>query len=337
MRMRTLLISSLAIIFGVSAAIGVYLMMGVTSEGAKAETVVVVVAAADLDRGQSLAKEHLGTREWPKDLVPEGTITNPEDILDRTLAIPLLKGDLVLEGKLAVKGAGRGLAAIIPAGMRAVTIQTPNVATGVAGFILPGNRVDVLLTMSNQGAADETGGGSTITLLQNLEILAVDQQTDVPEENLVDTKELRSVTLLVTPEEAARLDLGQNKGTLRLTLRNPTDELTTFVIPVTLAGLHRDPSEPEAVQPEAEQPEVVAPQISQPVAIPTTAPPKKKFSPQIRTLRGTRAGLSQFPLKQDVSTEDIEGSASPVVSSSGYSPSAGESSAELTVNPVPPE
>jgi len=334
---RTLWIGALAVIFGVSAAIGVYLMTGVTPEASRAETVSVVVATMDLARGQSLAKEHLSTREWPRDLVLEGAITNPEDIVDRTLAIPLLKGDFVMEGKLAPKGVGRGLAAIIPAGMRAVTIQTPNVATGVAGFILPGNRVDVLLTMSGQGTADDTGGGSTITLLQNLEILAVDQRTDVPEENLVDSKELRSVTLLVTPMEAARLDLGQNKGTLRLTLRNPTDELTNFVTPVTLAGLHRDPSEPEKVQPEP-----VASQISQPVATPTMASPKKKFNAQIRTLRGTRAGLIQISPTDGTPTDDtpaesIEDSASSPTSDSTRSFSTVESSVELAVHPVPLE
>jgi len=317
-RMRTFGISALAVIFGVSAAIGVYLMGGVTSESARKETVSVVVATADLVRGQSLAREHLETREWPKHLMPVGTITNPEDILDRTLSFPLLKGEILQEGKLAVEGAGRGLAAIIPEGMRAVTIQTPNVATGVAGFILPGNRVDVLLTMDNHGASDETGGGSTITLLQNLEILAVDQLTDVPEENIVDTKELRSVTLLVTPAEAARLDLGQNKGTLRLTLRNPTDELTSFVTPVTLAGLHRDPSEPDEEQ-------------SEPVVSQT-----RKVAQAIRTLRGTRTGLLQLQSPEDVPLEQAEGSDSPVVSTPAYAESARKSSAGFTANPVPP-
>lgn len=332
MQMRTVGIAALAIIFAVSAAVGVYLISGVTSEATKVELVSVVVATLDMNRGQSLAKEHLATRDWPRDLVPEGTITNPESILDRTLAMPLLKGDLLLEGKLAAKGSGRGLAAIIPAGMRAVTIQTPNVATGVAGFILPGNRVDVLLTMNSQGGADETGGGSTITLLQNLEILAVDQLTNVPEENMVDTKELRSVTLLATPTEAARLDLGQNKGTLRLTLRNPTDKLTDFVTPVTLAGLQSDPSEPDERQPES-----IAPQISPPVATPTTDPPKRKFNSQIRTLRGTRAGLIQFSPPEDGPKEQTESSASPAVGTSAYSLSARESSIEFPVNPVPSE
>ncbi len=263
-----------------------------------------MVANVDINRGQTLAAEQLTTYDWPKEMVPEGAITDLESVLDRTVANPLIKGELLLDGKLAAKGAGRGMAAIIPAGMRAVTIQTPNVATGVAGFILPGNRVDILLTMNNQGAADRTGGGSTITLLQNVEILAVDQQTDVPQDNKVNPTELRSVTLLVTPMEAAKLDLGQNKGTLRLTLRNPTDKGTDFVYPVTLTGLNLNSSE-SALEP-VEAPPVAVQSEAAPAA------PTRKILPQIRTLRGLRSGLIQVPARN---AEPEETTAAPQVSS----------------------
>src|SRR5205814_6406430 len=135
---------------------------------------------------------------YPKDLVPASAITRVEDALDRFVFIPLSKDDPVLNSKLLARGAGRGLAPLIPKGMRAFTIHTPNVASGVAGFILPGNKVDVLLTMSSGGGADDpTGGGITTTLLQHVEILAVDQQLVAPAENRVNATELRSVTLLV--------------------------------------------------------------------------------------------------------------------------------------------
>lgn len=293
MRLRTILIGVCALVFGVSAAAGVSMLGTSAAEPPKSATVSVIVAASDINRGLTLAAEHLKQCEWPKELVPEGAVTNLADVLDRTVAIPLIEGDLLLEGKLAAKGAGRGMAAIIPAGMRAVTIQTPNIATGVAGFILPGNKVDVLLTMNNQGQADHTGGGSTITLLQNVEILAVDQRTDVPQDNKVDTKELRSVTLMVTPTDAAKLDLGQNKGTLRLTLRNPADKSTELVDTVTLAGLNLNPSEI-----------VSEPSSAPPVAVAVEPPPvpqPKMSTKLIRTLRGTRAGLIQFPATHETS------------------------------------
>jgi pilus assembly protein CpaB len=293
---RTVLIGVFALVFGVSAAVGVYLFGTAPPKVIMPETVSVVVAAVDINRGQMLTAELLVSRDWPKEMVPEGAIVSIEEILERTVAIPLLKGDVLVDGKLAAKGTGRGMAAIIPAGMRAVTIQTPNVATGVAGFVLPGNKVDILLTMTNQGSADLTGGGSTITLLQNVEILAVDQQTDVPDANKMDPKELRSVTLMVTPLEAARLDLGQNKGTLRLTLRNPTDKATDFVDPVTLTGLNLNPAETIPTV------EVAIPPVAPPIVAPPLVKPQRA-PPQIRTLRGIRPGMIVFPAFKDDSSE----------------------------------
>ena len=110
------------------------------------------------------------------------------------------------------------MAALVPNGLRAFTIHTPSVASGVGGFILPGNKVDVLLTM------DGKRGSLTTTLLQNLEILAVDQRIDAPADNRIDPKQLHSVTLLVTPDQAAKLSLAQNKGSLHLALRNHKDD-----------------------------------------------------------------------------------------------------------------
>jgi Flp pilus assembly protein CpaB len=126
---------------------------------------------------------------------------------------------LVEQLKLSPKGQRR-LASLVSEGMRAFTIKT-NVASGVAGFILPGNKVDVILTvdssrLSTVGSIDRTGGGSTTTLLQNVEILAVDQKVEAPAENKVNSNDLRSVTLLVTPSQAAKLSLGQSKGDLHL-------------------------------------------------------------------------------------------------------------------------
>jgi pilus assembly protein CpaB len=285
MQKRTVLIGVFALVFGGSAAAGVYLLMDKPAEAPKAETVSVVVAASDISRGQTFTAEDLTQRDWPKDAVPEGALTNPQDVIDRTATTGLMKGDLLFDAKLAPKGAGKGLAAVIPAGMRAVTIQTPNIATGVAGFILPGNKVDVLLSMSAAGADDHTGGGSSLTLLQNVEILAVDQRIDAPQDNKMDTKELRSVTLLVSPADAAKLDLGQNKGTLHLALRNAEDRETADVEPATLAGLKIGRSAPVVI------PQPVPVQVVKPV--PLALPQKAPL--QIRTFRGNSSAYFTLP------------------------------------------
>jgi pilus assembly protein CpaB len=229
---RSGLIVMLSLVFGGSAAVGVNkYVTNMQPVVQKIDTVPVVVTVEEIPRGTSITKSLVKTRDYPKAMVPPGTLAKVEDVLDRAVFIPLVKDEPVLDGKLAPKGAGRGMAALVPNGMRAFTIHTPNVASGVAGFILPGNKVDVLLTM------DSKGGSMTTTLLQNLEILAVDQSIDAPPENKVDSKQLRSVTLLVTPDQAAKLGLAQNKGSLHLSLRNLKDDQHANTSSASLAQL----------------------------------------------------------------------------------------------------
>jgi Flp pilus assembly protein CpaB len=237
-------------------------------------SVTLMVTPADaskIDLGQNKGTLRLGLRN-PAD-------TSTDFVEPVTLAGLLQNPNLVVEAPKP-KPASRGLAAVIPPGMRAVTIQTPNVATGVAGFILPGSKVDVLLSMSGQGRNDNTGGGSTITLLQNVEILAVDQRVEAPQEEKISDKELRSVTLLVTPTDAARLELGHNKGILHLNLRNPDDSSMQAIETVTLAGLLQN-------------------QNSKPQ-------PKKQAAAQIRTLRGNQLGSVSFQIADEEDAGEAE-------------------------------
>lgn len=243
MSVRTLLTVALALVFGLSAAMGVNMLVNRRATAIPTQGVPVVMAAVAIPRGGMITADLVKLADYPKDRVPQGAITRLEDAIDRCVFIPLMPGEPMLDSKLAPKGAGRGMAALVPQGMRAFTIQTPNVAAGVAGFVLPGNRVDVLLTM-NGGNEDGTGGGSTTTLLQNVEILAVDQTIDAPAENKVDATHLHSVTLLVTPNQAAKLDLGQNKGTLHLSLRNIEDNLPANTTPATMNELRLHQEKP---------------------------------------------------------------------------------------------
>jgi len=276
MSLRTILVGVFALVFGLAAALGVYLIGRSKAEKPATEMISVIVAKQSISRGQTLSADLLVDRPWPKDAVPEGAITDPQAALERAVLIPIAKGELILGVKLASKDAGRGMAALVPPGMRAVTIQTPNVATGVAGFILPGNKVDVLLTVATQGMNESSGGATTFTLLQNVEILAVDQRIEAPQENKMDLKELRSVTLMVTPADAARLDLGQNRGTLQLALRNAADEAMPVVAPATLSGLSGFSVNPAPTIREIEA-----------VTAIVSPPPARR----IRTLRGLESGI----------------------------------------------
>jgi len=222
----------LALVCGVSAAVGVSRLR----QSGGVDTASVLVARGDIPRGRMLTEDQVELRDWPSSMIPRHAVQKVEDVVGRAAAVPIVAGDVISDTKLSGKDAGRGVAALVPAGMRAYTIQTSKAASNVAGFVLPGNRVDVLLSL-NQMVAQESGGGSCTTLLQGVEILAVDQRLDAPAENKVDPKDLQSVTLLVTPKQAALLDLGQNLGQLNLSLRNLDDRAQVDTDPVTLAKL----------------------------------------------------------------------------------------------------
>ncbi len=279
MSIRSVLVVLLALVFGACAAVGVSMLRNPPPpEPAPApvvETVPVVVALVDIPRFTTLAPDMLKTREFPKDTVPAGAANRVEDVTDRVALSGLVKDEPIIEGKLALRGTGHGMAPGLPIGMRAFTILVPTQSSGVAGFILPGNKVDVLLTTSgNGGPGDPTGGATTRTLLQSIEILAVDQQVDAPSGNKVDVNVMRSVTLLVTPDEAQMLDLAQNKGILHLSLKNPEDTKDVRRKPVTMADIGLAPELPKGKEPEAA-----------PVLTAEPPPPAK-----IRTLRGNVSG-----------------------------------------------
>jgi pilus assembly protein CpaB len=308
---RTITIVVLALVFSGSAAIGVNQLLSRTGE-AKEDGVPVVVAMLDVPRGTMLSSDMVRVVQRPKSSVLVGTIDKPENAVDRAVFTPLIKDEPILESKLAPKGAGVGMSPLIPKGMRAITIRTPSIDTAVAGFILPGNRVDVLLTMNSQMTTedDPTGGASTTLLLQNVEILAVDQLIDSPAANKVDQNQLRSVTLLVHPEQAMDLELGQNKGTLHLVLRNLEDDADAA--PGVASTLNKirfradQPNKKAELAPEPEPEKEIPAEAPEPVVAAAPAAATAPAAPQqvevqIKTLHGNQQ--SQVPVKMYAPTK----------------------------------
>jgi pilus assembly protein CpaB len=297
MSTRTIAIVFLALMCGASMAVGVMRtnQNKRTGEVNMATTIPVVVAAADIPRGKMVTAQDLVLREWPKELSPPGMLSEIEAAVDRAAIGQVVQGEPLLEMKLAPKNAGRGLAALIPEGMRAYTIQTARVASNVAGFILPGNKVDVLLNLKGTTRGeDRTGGGSTTTLLQAVEVLAVDQILESPEENKVDQKQSSSVTLLVTPDQAAKLDLGQNMGILTLSLRNPDDKSPAITEPATITQIRYMQGMPPEIadgEPRPPAPPENLPNVSQAAAKPRPV--------SVVTLRGNHRGRVSVTLGPD--------------------------------------
>jgi pilus assembly protein CpaB len=177
----------------------------------------IAVAAIDLPLATTLKAEHLQMVSWPKNARPPGTFGDPKELIGRVLVTRLVKSEPFMDSKLAAREAGGGLAALIPANMRAAAVRVDDVV-GVAGFIHPEDRVDVLVTLRPQN-----GEPHAKVILQNVKVLAVGKQLDVDEKNKAKALAVTVATLLVTPEQSEKLALAANQGKLLLTLRSWTD------------------------------------------------------------------------------------------------------------------
>src|SRR5947208_9821845 len=219
-RMRVLMVFVLAITAGGVLAFGTYNYTQHTpTKTVTIPTKPVVVAAADLDVGATLTREDVKIIDWPANAVPAGAITDPKDAVGRGLILPVIQWEPLLPNKLASTEAGGGLPPAIPPGLRAVSVRV-NEVIGVAGYVLPGTRVDVVATVT------ATGGVSEVTskvVLTNVQVLAagtkIERDTDKNKPIPVSV-----VTLLVDPEEAERLTLASTEGKIQLALRNPLDK-----------------------------------------------------------------------------------------------------------------
>jgi pilus assembly protein CpaB len=178
----------------------------------------VVVASKDLEVGAPLAAENLKMISWSGGTLPQGTFTKVEDLAGRAVLYPMFADEVILEPKLAPTGSGAGLPAVIPEGMRAVSIRVDDVVA-VAGFVGPGTRVDVLLT-GNSGAESLTR-----TILQDVQVLAAGQKIQPDAQGRAE--KVNVVTLLCSSQDAAKVTLAASSGQIQLVLRNPMDKQTT--------------------------------------------------------------------------------------------------------------
>lgn len=196
------------------------------SGGPTVATTRVVAAASDIKLGTVLTSANLTSVDIVGPL-PKGAITNPADAIGRGVIATIYQGEPILDGLLAPKGSGGGLAATIPEGMRAEAVKVDDVV-GVAGFVTPGMHVDVLISGVPPGENSPTQGTVSRTILQNIEVLSAG--TDIQKDAEGKPQQVQVVNLLVTPEQAEKLSLaGGNQVRIQLVLRNPLD---TKVVPV---------------------------------------------------------------------------------------------------------
>ncbi len=186
----------------------------------------VVVAAVDVELGTRLTPEMLTLVDWPTGAVPAGAFASLEALQGRVLRVGVLRGDALVERKLAPAGAQGGLSAVITQGKRAMTVRVNDVV-GVAGFALPGTFVDVMVN-TQRGRGDD--GHISKTVLEQVLVLAVAQEASRDE---TQPKVVSAVTLELTPQDAEKLDLARSVGTLSLVLRNQVDRQRVSTVGTT--------------------------------------------------------------------------------------------------------
>jgi len=228
-----------------------------------------VAASKSLDAGEVISNDDLKMVEWPSNQHLDGAFAKADGLVGRVLLYPLPPDQPITEKQLANPAAGIGMSTRIPTGMRAISLKSDEVM-GVAGFMMPGTHVDVLVTYRTGNTNDQ----ETQTVLQDVQILAVDQKTAPDPQGKPVTANV--VTLLVNPDDAEKAVLAAAQGSVHFVLRNGTDHNRVSDKPIMLNGKVDDP----------------APKHTAAVAVRKAEPTVKIY--EIETVQGTKTSTERF-------------------------------------------
>ena len=266
----------LALVLGLAAA--TYAATWLQKQSAS-NTLQVIVAQRDLQMGTRLQPDMLQTLAWPKAAAIQDPLTTLDQAVGRVIHMPVLRGEPLLQSKLAAEGEKGGLSSVLAPGQRAVTVKV-NEIVGVAGFALPGNFVDVMVN-----TPDSQEQPVSKIVIERIQVLAVAQDVSTNENK---PRVVNAVTLQVSPQQAEQIDLARSVGTLSLVLRSHSD--TT---PVQTAGARKLDLLPQvatAMVATAAKTAAPRPRANRP-APPTTTPTPSTAQPEPARLEVIR-GLS---------------------------------------------
>jgi pilus assembly protein CpaB len=281
MNRNTRLVTVLAIALAAAslASFAVYRALSANAAGAAVpQTIDTLVAAQPIPAGTMITRDHVKVVSWPAHSRLSDSLSNASDVVDRGAIVSIALNEPITPAKLAAAGAGAGLPPTIPPGMRAMSVRV-NEVVGVAGFVVPGTRVDVLVTF-DAGTRSET---MARVVVSNAQVLTAGTRFDQEKARKDGTPIPTSVvTLLVTPEDAERIALASAEGRITLTLRNPLDTTSTESAGIRAGGLMGlpPPAPPAAPRP-APKP---APVAAAPVAPPP--PPPQPYT--VEAIRGAK-------------------------------------------------
>lgn len=278
-RTRLLLIGFVALALGAIVSYTVYRTLQTRTGGDAAPGVDVVVAANDISVGSKVTEGDVKVVRYTAADLPANAFHLKTSVIGRGAILPIARGEFFLPSKLAGENAGSGMQSLIPPGMRAVSVRV-NEVIGVAGFVVPGTRVDVLLTGNPSGANDQ----QTTTVLENVAVIATGQKL---ERNTAGEPQVTPViTLLVSPDDAQKLTLATTQGKIQLALRNPLDTKQQELASVSTGTLYKGvPTSAPAAAPRPKSTKHVA-------VTKTVEAPPPTYSVQV--IKGTKTQDQKF-------------------------------------------
>lgn len=215
-RNRFLMIGMIAIALGAFISLLVYRNLEASGAANRHPGAAVLVAAGNIPLGARIQDKDLKVVSVPDVDVPPGSYHDKSQVIGRGALLPISQGDFILQNKIAGENAGSGLPSLIPPGMLAMSVRV-NEVVGVAGFVQPGTRVDVLVTGTPAGSNEQ----QTTTVLRNVAVIAAGQKLEHDTNGQASVSPV--ITLLVSPDDAQKLSLASNEGRIQLALRNPLD------------------------------------------------------------------------------------------------------------------
>ena len=233
------------------------------------QPIKIVAASRPLEPGKAIALEDVTLADWPANVPLSGAVNKPENVLGRIVLYPVAAQEPIREQLLAAAGATVGLTAKIPDGMRAVAIQT-NEVNNVSGFLFPGCHVDALVTFRPENGRESL----TATVLQNVEVLSTGEKLEPDPSGK--PQNVKQVTVLLTPDDAQKLVLAANQGTVQFVLRNGSDQVQAQQHPVDLKDLQSNGSQ------------------KAPVGVKRAPAPKVANVYEVETYDGTKKGVVKF-------------------------------------------
>ncbi|MDD3935573.1 Flp pilus assembly protein CpaB [Rhodoferax sp.] len=276
---RAIIMLTLSVLLGIAAVMLAARWMG---QQAASDKTTVLVASSDMELGQAITPTMVQSVPWPTGAVPAGAFDDPKKLEGRVVRISIFKGEPVLAPKLAPEGTKAGLDSVIKAGYRAITVKV-NEVVGVAGFLAPGSYVDLLVNFR-----DERDKPMSRVVLERIMVLAIAQEAQRPDESK--PRVVNAVTLEVTPEQAEKIDLARNIGTLSLILRNQIDTQDAATDGVRQQNLFTA----ETPAPVASAPAPVKVAVRRAKPKPVAAKPVEDSNSRVEVIRGLQKATADF-------------------------------------------